>query len=347
MTGTAVSEPTYVSLDLETTGTNPQNDRIVEIGAVRFTPTRVIETFQAFVNPGRELPFRVQVLTGISNDDLAAAPRIEVVAGQFEEFVGSSPVVGQSVDFDLAFLQYANIHLVGPVYDTFEIASLFLPEARDYGLRALADFLEIPFPVRHRALEDAEAAREVFLALRTRMADLPDALLNEILRLSSRLEWPLRGLLEELTGGPQALIPAAPQPGAIGMPTTVDEPVGLAPTDRRTPVQPEEAARYLRNAGKHNAIEDFEDRPQQLRMAEAVAKSFGSGQHLAVEAGTGTGKSLAYLVPAALHALRNGERVVISTDTIGLQEQLIGKDIPVVRRVLEDAPGVDGLRTAT
>ena len=69
-------------------------------------------------------------------------------------------------------------------------------------------------------------------------------------------------------------------------------------------------------------------------MAVAVNRALTQGNHLLVEAGTGTGKSLAYLLPAALQAIRSGERVVISTDTIGLQEQLIEKDLPAVKELL-------------
>jgi Rad3-related DNA helicase len=70
-------------------------------------------------------------------------------------------------------------------------------------------------------------------------------------------------------------------------------------------------------------------------MAAAVAAALREGNHLIVEAGTGVGKSLAYLLPTALHALRTGERVVVSTDTIGLQEQLFSKDLPVVQELIE------------
>lgn len=79
-------------------------------------------------------------------------------------------------------------------------------------------------------------------------------------------------------------------------------------------------------------LPDFEERPEQLRMAFAVAEAFNKGQLAVVEAGTGTGKSLAYLVPALLWARTNNERVVISTRTINLQEQLIRKDLPFLRR---------------
>jgi len=81
----------------------------------------------------------------------------------------------------------------------------------------------------------------------------------------------------------------------------------------------------------------YEERPEQLRMAFAVSDAFNQGQLAVVEAGTGTGKSLAYLVPALLWALNNGERVVVSTNTINLQEQLVRKDLPFLQR----ATGLD------
>ncbi len=79
-------------------------------------------------------------------------------------------------------------------------------------------------------------------------------------------------------------------------------------------------------------LKGYEDRPEQLRMALCVAEAFNRGQLAVIEAGTGTGKSLAYLVPALLWALNNGERVVVSTNTINLQQQLISKDLPLLQR---------------
>ena len=81
-------------------------------------------------------------------------------------------------------------------------------------------------------------------------------------------------------------------------------------------------------------LANYEVRPQQLAMAEAVAEAFETGKHLIVEAGTGVGKSFAYLVPAIERVLAHGGRIVVSTHTIALQEQLIHKDIPFLRSVL-------------
>src|SRR5438270_1777022 len=79
---------------------------------------------------------------------------------------------------------------------------------------------------------------------------------------------------------------------------------------------------------------NFEFRPQQQEMAMAVARTLESRQHLAVEAGTGVGKSLAYLVPAILHAVASKKKAVISTHTINLQEQLTDKDLPMLQKIL-------------
>ena len=79
---------------------------------------------------------------------------------------------------------------------------------------------------------------------------------------------------------------------------------------------------------------NFEYRPQQQAMGAAVASALEEQRHLVVEAGTGVGKSLAYLIPAALFAVEQGKKAVISTHTINLQEQLLHKDIPIVKKIL-------------
>src|SRR3954463_16014776 len=93
--------------------------------------------------------------------------------------------------------------------------------------------------------------------------------------------------------------------------------------------------------GRNGAIarrlgERYEYRPQQLEMAAAGQSAFAGGSHLVVEAGTGVGKSFAYLLPAIDYAVKQKKRVVISTHTISLQEQLIEKDIPLLQSVYPD-----------
>ena len=100
------------------------------------------------------------------------------------------------------------------------------------------------------------------------------------------------------------------------------------------PLEGRELARMLSPDGPLAALPQYEDRPGQRDMLAFVAARFNEGGVGLVEAGTGTGKSLAYLLPAARWAARNGERVVVSTNTINLQEQLVGKDLVIARSVL-------------
>jgi len=184
---------TYVALDLETTGLDPDADAIIEVGAVRFGPAGVEDTFASVVNPRRVLPYRIQMLTGIAPEELAEAPPLEAVAPRLQGFLADHPIVGQNVaGFDLRFLSAAGIRYSPTVFDTHELAVLLLPLLSGHSLAALARHFDIPMPNHHRALADAEASRELFLALRTCAASLPPPVLAEAARLAGASRWPGR-----------------------------------------------------------------------------------------------------------------------------------------------------------
>lgn len=112
--------------------------------------------------------------------------------------------------------------------------------------------------------------------------------------------------------------------------------IGLAGEGASSPDITSEIERAFSPGGLLSRSSDFEFRPQQMEMAVAVARALEERRSLVAEAGTGVGKSLAYLLPAARYALESGRKAIISTHTINLQEQLIRKDIPIVRRLLGD-----------
>lgn len=319
---------TYVALDLETTGLDLERDRVTEIGAVRFTEDGdVLETFETLVNPGRPIPQFIQQLTGVTDELVREAPPLEGVADRLLEFVGDGPVVGQNIGFDLAHLRRGGVEIEVPAIDTAELSRLLLPTAGARGLMELAQVLGVEAGNHHRALPDARTAAAIFVALCRRAESLLPAQRLQLARLVS-IHNPA---LAEVIAGPQwQEIP----PGERMTPP-VKPPPELPALVRREPREPVPVAR-VRSVfeAAPRVFEGFEERPQQLRMAEAVSEALADGGHWLVEAGTGVGKSLAYLVPAALHALHNGERVVISTNTIALQEQLLQKDIPALRKML-------------
>jgi len=116
--------------------------------------------------------------------------------------------------------------------------------------------------------------------------------------------------------------------------------------ETRLPDVPRIVREIFSSTGLLSGRKGFEFRPQQQDMAVAVARALTESGHVAVEAGTGVGKSYAYLIPAALHALAAKKRAIVSTHTINLQEQLIDKDIPYVAKVLKefkDAPFGHGI----
>ena len=96
----------------------------------------------------------------------------------------------------------------------------------------------------------------------------------------------------------------------------------------------EEVDAVFSEGGLLSKARNFEYRPQQQAMARAVAESLIHGEHLIVEAGTGVGKSLAYLIPSILFAAKAGKKAIISTHTINLQEQLVEKDLPMLQAIL-------------
>ena len=102
-------------------------------------------------------------------------------------------------------------------------------------------------------------------------------------------------------------------------------------------IDPESAAMHLRRGGTLGTMDGYEERPGQIDMLQAIVRAYNAREHLMIEAGTGVGKSLAYLIPSILWAATNDTPVVISTATRNLQSQLVGSDIPRAVKVLGEA----------
>jgi len=329
-----------VALDIETTGLDPQTDAIIEIGAVRFKDHRVEAEFNSLINPGRPIPPFITQLTGITDQMTRPAPAIREVLPDLVEFVGDSPVLGHNVRFDLGFLRKHRILGLNDAIDTYEMASIVLPTASRYNLGALGQQLNILMPATHRALDDARVTRGVFLKLLEMIQQLPIHILAEIVRYGEKMTWDgfyafyeaMRARSKEQISGRMV---RSNQLGPIFQSFEMRNLPPLMPNPQLYALDSDEVAAILEHGGvfSHH-FPNYEYRPQQVEMLRSVCEALSAGHHLMVEAGTGTGKSMAYLVPAALWALQNNTRVVISTNTINLQDQLINKDIPDLREAL-------------
>ncbi len=328
-----------VAIDLETTGLDPASDAIIEIGAVRMEDGKILEEYSQLINPGIPIPERTTLLTGIAQEDVANAPRLNSVLPDIEMFIGKAPVIGHSVSFDAGFMNRAGAMTGNLLLDTYDLASVLLPRMARYNLHNLTAEFGLVLEDAHRALDDARAAGELYWVLWNKALDLPYATLQEINDAARGHNWhaapvfaaALKERTEQLKGSPpdkNTPMPFQPLP---------DTEQPLQPVENPQPINSAMAGFILSDGGPLSLqLTSFEERPQQIAMSTAVAEAFNENEHLIVEAGTGTGKSMAYLIPAVMWAQTNGERVVISTDTISLQDQLVNKDIPTVQGAFDE-----------
>ena len=327
----------YVAIDLETTGLNADRDAIIELAAVRFSASGVTGTFQSLLRPELKVPLRVLQLTGLSASDLAVAPVASEVLPGFADFVGDRQLVGHSVGQDIAFLRRAGLVLDQARLDTFELATVLLPGMGRYGLGHLVARLGLSGTEdAHRALADAHMHRLLFLDLLARAAGLPDVVLASIADLARRVPgWNLGSVfVQALEQGGQAAPTLSPATWLEGDDDSAWNLSAALSVEGVPDVDAIEA--LLAPGGRLEALapDAYEDRPQQRRMLRAVAQAFAAEGQLLVEAGTGTGKTLAYLLPAAAWGAAAGP-VVVATHTVALQEQILRQDLPLAQRILD------------
>jgi ATP-dependent DNA helicase DinG len=332
-----------VALDLETTGLDTNADDIIEIGAVRFEGDRIIDELAVLVKPTRPIPPLVTQLTGILPEDVEAAPSIAEALPQLTDFVGDSPWIAHNAAFDGAFLERYHALQSNLRIDTFDLAAVLLPRSARYNLTSLTQLTGFDIQSAHRALYDAKATAHIYWKLWEKLIALPAPIITEIAAMARSSRWSLLPIFEA----------ALHEHGIESIPTQFERAFAV-PTDIFEPYPPMEAEHRLERPASEQPISrdvvrallgessplaqvlpGFEKRSGQLDMASSIADAFNNGVHLLVEAGTGIGKSMGYLVPAALWAVQNQDRVVISTNTINLQEQLLNHDIPLLQALFD------------
>ena len=331
-----------VALDIETTGLSPENDSITEIGAVRFSRSRVEAEWTTLINPRRRIPPEITQLTGISDAMVRDAPIISDVLEDLDHFVGDAPILGHNVRFDLSFLRKQGLFRHNEPLDTYDMAAILLPTAGRYNLGALAQFLGIMLTADHRALNDARVTRAIYAEMYDMAMEMPLDVLAEIVRLGDNVaHWNGYGLFFEVlrSRSRERVSRRTGTPGFYGRLFDIhadrDAPP-LQPVEQLLPLDVDEVSAILEYGGEFSRhFTHFEQRPEQVELLRSITQALSEGQHLLAEAGTGVGKSFAYLIPAVFWALTNGSRVVISTNTINLQDQLINKDIPDLQEALD------------
>ncbi|GAB4364899.1 MAG: helicase C-terminal domain-containing protein [Calditrichia bacterium] len=354
----------YVALDIETTGLDYLCEDIIEFGAVRFVDGEIAETYSQLIKPSKPIPAHITRITHISDKDVEDAPNFQQASRKITDFIGDDPVVAHNVSFDLPFLEYhlrkaRNMGGLGePVrqflvlandkHDTLLLTKILLPLLPGFSLSKVAEYLEVEHQASHRALPDARAAGEIFLHLIHLALQVDFRDIRQIVNILDPTEEPIKTFFLNLmnflytgkyhierTPGKEAFFYSANYYNIIGE--------GEAPEGGKLETEPidEDEIRAIFDMGGQlqQSFGPFELRASQIKMAGEVARAFNQKNFLAIEAGTGTGKSMAYLLPAVKWSVKNYGpfgRVIISTNTKNLQEQLFFKDIPILHSVLKE-----------
>ena len=314
----------FVALDLETTGLDFEKDEIIEVALVRFENGVEGESVDYLVKPvnAQLRPF-IENLTGIYNTDLENAEPFAAVAEKIYSFIGDLPIVAHNAMFDSKFLKqtFAKVGISldnHPVWDSLTVSRIAYQDVPNHRLDTLVQELGIERSRAHRALPDAVACGELFVRAIEKIQNSDPWLVDALARIATGSDWSLLWKESETASE----LPAFKLP---------DVPLEDAPAKGNAP----RVSEFFKEGGLLSTkVENYQVRHNQQDFASVVERNMHKGGLCVLEAPTGSGKSLSYLVSAACKAV-SGERVVISTATRALQEQLWSKDIPLISSLFD------------
>lgn len=333
----------FVVLDLETSGIDPKRDDIIEVAMIRYESGKEVARYSDLIKIDHKLSEIITIITGITDKDLEehGKDRDEVFA-EVDKLLQGAYMIAHNINFDAGFLRAKGLKLdVLGYLDTIPIAQILMPEAASYSLESLSDDLNISHKNAHRAMADVEATLDLFKYLWEKSCAIPKSVLGEINDFLLRGEWDGSVFFSENRGDVMNYITTkSPQKNTT---TTSSDLLSESGSGRKA-LELEEI--FGESGAMSRVLPNSEIRTQQVEMSQATLSAFQEGYHLICEAPTGVGKSLAYLSAAAHMAIANKSKVVISTNTINLQEQLFEKDIPLLQSIYREATGHSGVRVA-
>lgn len=331
-------EDDVIVLDTETTGLSCAENELIEISAARLRGREVVDRFDTFVHPNGLIPPEITELTSITNADVAHAPRAEEAVAALEEFVQGCPVIAHNATFDRSFIESVKggVRVSDIWIDSLSLSRIALPRLSSHKLATMAELFGCA-AVSHRASDDVEALCGVWRILLCALTDLPGGLMRLLADMHPDVRWPYRPIFSFLAGERQGetfsleaaraqVMQADAEPDHID----ADELPGLT-----MPRRDEIELRYAPGGLVNDMYASYEPRAEQIVMASEVRDAFATSTHRVIEAGTGVGKSIAYLVPAAEAAKRNKITVGIATKSNNLTDQLMYQELPKLARELD------------
>lgn len=342
----------FAVLDFETTGLSSDKDHIIQVGLALVDETgAIIDTYGSFVKPPGPIPADITRLTGITDDDVMSAPEPEEMLARLVPYLQDAILVGHSIEFDARFLQAAldrcgYLPFGGRMLDTLELSRLLFPMQSSFALNALTKSLDIIHDRPHQADSDAVATAALFARCATKLRELPMFTLQRLAAMfdpeASDLGWYISHALAWRETQPYMQEEGVYHYRQFAM-KVADW--GEDGDERDREKDAAAAMGILRDMSFDDYVTSVRDKLKELLpayearegqsiMFREVMDALQDDAHLLVEAGTGTGKSLGYLLPSLYYGLKEAKKIVVSTHTIQLQEQLRERDLPLLQQVL-------------
>lgn len=331
-------EEDVIVLDTETTGLSFKNCELIQISAARLSGREVVDRYDTFVHPSGPIPPEITRLTGIRDLDVTDAPRAKEAVAGLAAFVGGDPIIAHNASFDRTFVEAVpgGRDVSETWIDSLALSRIALPRLSTHRLADMAEVFGLA-SVTHRANDDVDALTGMWRVILVALSDLPDGLLGRLADMHPEVNWAFRPVLAHL---------AAENPGAaFSLRQVRHELVASAPVhlhtdiaERGTKLEPLDVAEVEAAFGPGGTVArmygSYERRPEQLAMAREVTEALNTSTHRSIEAGTGVGKSVAYLLPEVLFAQKNDLTVGIATKTNALTDQLVSHELPALAQAL-------------
>jgi len=334
----------FIAFDFETTGLDVTNDRPIEVAAILFERGKATSRFCSLINPLQPISSLIQDITGISNEMVSEAPKEKDVIVNLLDFLGDYPIVAHNTPFDVAFLQAMADRNDKKLpdrkyYDTLTLSRSFLFFQPTHNLSAVSEFYNLSAEGAHRAEKDTENCGEVFVELVHEVASYKLDLISNIVSFLQPFDVFNKDLFINIAN-------YLTKSGNIK--------TGITSSDLVKPITRNiffhDSKKDLANISSKDVFdeagllsktfESYELRSNQVEFSEYVENIMcNQGGIGVVEAGTGLGKSMAYLFGSIKysHSNSNDSPVILSCYTKHLQDQLFNNDLPTLSKAI-DAP---------
>lgn len=324
-----------VVIKLETTGLDVYHDEIIEFAAWCIQDKKESEATSFLVLPKKKVPDQILRSTGISTKELQQASPIESQRTRILNLLENAVIVGHDLGIKLNILEASlGVHFSNQVWDTLELARVFFPSLNQYRLVDLVNTLGLSVHNEfQRSLQESLFIWELLKICWDKGIGLDLSFYQRAILLAEHSR--VASFLKELQNEVKRRFPDRP----IRTDLVLKSESGLFEQELEDDYPVLDNSKWIEECFSPGGILEanlvgYESRLGQYNMAKAVANALQTSNHLVVEAGTGTGKSYAYLIPSLWWAKKTRKKVVVATHTIPLQEQLFKKDLPILSKVL-------------